>query len=112
MKLTLEQAYEQATKGPLFIQGNRICGDGCYPVCGVPRGMSEDGDWTWPSKVAPINAALLVHARNVLPDVVAALERVKNHLEWFETGIGESDVDSLPNAIAALAKASTVEVLE
>lgn len=116
--ITLEEAYKLATPGPLCVS----------QAYGIGRTIGSGGDASpigWCDCVGhpnELNAALLAHAFNVLPVVVAALEDaarelMANHavdsVRYAEKNPG---LPPLPEPIsmvdirAALAKANQVEV--
>ena len=106
MKLTLEQAYEKATKGPL-----------------KPDGISEHKEFYVSEHglcvdVAPINgginAALLSHAFNVLPEVIKSLEDACACICASLDGVPSDTRDAMENDLAVyravITKASTVTI--
>lgn len=125
MKLTLQEAYERATKGPLeadaygdngvcFHEGNRArVSRNVAPTAEDQEGSSETVAEVWPTAGDQdrYDAAILAHAFNVLPEVVAMLEWLTG---FHQDGDGKCIIDAEPikQAKALLAKASTVEVPE
>ena len=117
--LPLDEAYQQATKGPLDAQyGTETCFHSGNKACIVKHVASTDTDEGSCETVAEIwptcndsdkyDAALLAHAFNVLPEVVATLQAVHDDFDGMTL---------MPSGLAdkvrrALTKASTVEVPE
>ena len=105
MKLTLQKAYERATKGPLEVRHGDICpcdSNGGRRLATMYGIVAE----------AQVNAALLAHAFNVLPEVLAVVEQLVNG--WYGANGASINIEAevFKKARAALAKASTVEVAE
>jgi hypothetical protein len=116
--LTLKEAYAKATKIPLQCgYGLKHCfheGNKGVIVHVTPEAESNNGEDTeetvaeiWPGPTDKYDTALLAHAFNVLPEVVEALEIVRDCL-----GKGGWPPDSRQTAIIekAIAKANTVKL--
>ena len=99
--ISLDEAYKLATQGPLV----STTGDFIRPASGglIAKAAGDTDQQT------EVNAALLAHAFNVLPEVVEALRDA--HLQFEHNGQeSDSDKEVLNKIEAVLAKATTVEV--
>jgi hypothetical protein len=102
MKVTLQEAYDRATKGPLEISAPRG-----FVIYGGFRGYPVA--ITQHDKLGPTDAALLAHAFNVLPKLLEAMRRVGDHID-LQQGLTIKRI--FAKEFEILDKASTVEVPE
>jgi hypothetical protein len=109
MKTKLEDAYKKATRGPLTIRNGfpsgRVLAEGSHG-CTVAITQSE--------KHGLVDAALLAHAFNVLPEVVEALQKLEDAMcrHQNDPELNEPWDEILAQSMEALARVSTVEVPE
>lgn len=107
--ITLKEAYDKATQGPLRVQASAM---GCAKV------LTQAGHTF--IHMGAVNSALLAHAFNVLPDTVGCLNEIADAAQavidnWEKGDLAEA-VRNLDCWITAAretsAVASTVEVPE
>lgn len=101
-KVTLKEAYEQSVKLPLEIgfngMGEPIITSECRNVASLETAYRDAG----------LNAVLLAHAFNVLPEVVVMVARLA---EYISDSRGDDPQPPCErDALTLLAKTSTVEV--
>lgn len=107
--ISLEEALKIATKGPLEVlpeYGNKIADQNEELLAIVENpstSMFNRPKWE-------MNAALLAHAYNLLPELVEALKRLQNHTVWRMTGEGTGDPDIIDLVPGLLTKANTVQL--
>ena len=124
--ITLKEAYKRATKGTLVTskftstqnrERQRIDDSEGRLIASTIRWRSgSDGGNEMELDKANVDAALLAHAFNVLPELVEALNKAHNLLNYiashpkaWETIHGRA-VDTRAETFAALDKASKVEI--
>ncbi len=124
--IALEEAYKRATKGPLVTskftsmqnkERQRIDdSEGRLIASTIRWGSESNGGNEMELDRANMDASLLAHAFNVLPELVEALNKAHNLLNYiashpkaWETIHGRA-VDTRAETSVALAKASKVEI--
>jgi len=109
MKMNITDAYKKATKKPLIADDGMLYSESA-PIKRVADTTPADGDEI-SDEEWHANAALLAHAFNVLPEVVAALEDAREFILRFD----ESDPEKLAASKRIsdmLDKAASVEIPE
>ena len=111
--MTLKELIEKAVTLPLTIEMERVSEILWEPTI-YQRNAHPDQQWvadlpTWPSEAPPPLAALLVHAVNLLPELVKQLEKAVTIIdgEYPESQHAET---GLPEMRALLEKANTIEI--
>ena len=118
--MNLKELIEKAVTLPLTIEMERVSEILWEPTI-YQRNAHPDQQWvadlpTWPSEAPPPLAALLVHAANLLPELVEALKWVIQDCEdhqYARLAIEPGSKDESPNMKAArviLEKATTINI--
>ena len=106
-EITLEEAYQYATDTKMRV-GNRIEGLDLHNLRG------ENTPARFALEVGAMDAALICHAFNVLPEVVEALTELEYRVSCalgVTTKLPQNPLgEAMNKALSALAKAKTVKV--